>query len=413
MRNTNAPLRILFITDNYPPEVNAPATRTIEHCRAWADEGADVTVITCAPNFPQGRVYEGYKNRLFSREDHDGITVIRVWSFITANEGFVRRTLDYMSFAFSAFWACLFRKADIIVATSPQFFTTWSAAWLSFLKRTPWVFELRDLWPESIKSVGALNEGFTYRMLESTELFLYRNANHVIPNTEAFKENLISRGIRPENITVVPNGANLEMFAPCEPNPELMKKLGVEGKFVFGYIGTHGMAHALDFVIRAIAELNRPDLFFLFVGDGAEKMNVKNLAESLNLTNIKFLDPVPKTSMPNYLSVIDVSMAPLRNSDTFKTVIPSKIFEAAAMGKPVLLGVDGQARSIVESFNSGLYFEPENTSDFMKQVNRLSTDKECYQELVEGSLALAAAYNRKAFAHRMLQVLKQTAGKSD
>jgi len=411
--STGRPLKILFITDNYPPEVNAPATRTAEHCKVWASKNAEVTVLTCAPNFPQGRVYAGYKNRLYTRETSDGITVIRVWSYITANEGFIRRTLDYLSFAISAFWAGLFRKTDIIVATSPQFFTTWAAAALSLLKRKPWVFELRDLWPESIKSVGAISDGLVYRTLEKAELFLYRNADHIIPNTEAFKENLINRGISAAKISVVPNGANLTLFKPRKPDPELVRMLGVEGKFVIGYIGTHGMAHTLDFVVRAISKLNNPNLFFLFIGDGAEKKKVKELAESLNLDNVRFLDPIPKTSMPDYLSLIDVSLAPLRKSDTFKTVIPSKIFEAAAMGKPVLLGVDGQARSIVEDYGSGLYFEPENTDDFLKKILILFSETDRYQELVEGSFALANAYNRDTFAVSMLDILNQTAIKSN
>lgn len=399
-------LRILFITDNFPPEVNAPATRTFEHCREWVRLGARVTVITCFPNFPQGKVYDGYKNQRILRENLEGIDVIRVWTYITANEGFIRRTLDYVSFAFSSFLAGLFQKPDVIVATSPQFFTTWSGYGLSLIKRKPWIFELRDLWPESIKSVGAINDGLAYRILETIELFLYRRAHHIIPNSNAFEDNLIRRGIPSDKITVITNGANLEMFAPNKGDDDLKDSLGLTGKFVIGYIGTHGLAHALDFVVRSIAQLHNSDIHFLFIGDGAMKGAAMQLARELNLENATFLDPVPKSEIPRYLSVIDASLAPLKKSETFKTVIPSKIFEAGAMGKPMLLGVDGQARSIVEEYGSGLYFEPENTDDFISKVKQLAGDKELQQRLGEGGKKLARAFDRKKLAAEMLDVLE-------
>lgn len=147
-------MKLLFLTDNFPPEVNAPASRTYAHCKEWVNNGVDVTVITCAPNFPQGKVYKGYKNKLYQTENMDGIKVIRVWTYITGNEGFIKRTLDYISFSVFAFGAGLFQKFDLIVATSPQFFTALCGRTLSFWKRRPWVMEVRDLWPESIKTVG-------------------------------------------------------------------------------------------------------------------------------------------------------------------------------------------------------------------------------------------------------------------
>ena len=164
--------RILFLTDNFPPEVNAPATRTYEHTREWVGKGYEVTVITCAPNFPHGEVYEGFKNRLINREVKDGIKVIRVWTYITANEGFLKRILDYISFAVMAFLTGLWFRTDIIVATSPQFFTAVAGRWLSFFKFKPWIMEVRDLWPESIAAVGAMNEGKIYKFLEWLELRL-------------------------------------------------------------------------------------------------------------------------------------------------------------------------------------------------------------------------------------------------
>ena len=170
-------MRILFLTDNFPPEVNAPATRTYEHCREWVKSGVAVTVITCAPNFPKGKVFQGYKNKLYQKEIIDGIRIIRVWSYMAANKGLIKRTLDYISFAVMAFFAGLPIKCDIIVGTSPQFFTAISSRFLSFFKRKPWVMEVRDLWPESIVAVGALKkDSRIYKFLKWIEKSLYKSA---------------------------------------------------------------------------------------------------------------------------------------------------------------------------------------------------------------------------------------------
>ncbi len=402
-------MKILFLTDNFPPEVTPAATRTYEHCREWVKLGAEVTVVTSFPNFPYGIIYDGYKNRRIQKEVVDGIRVVRVWTYLAANEGFLRRTIDYLSYAVSSFWGGLFHKADIIVATSPHFFITWSGAALSFFKRKPWVFEIRDLWPESIISVGMLEDGFVYRSLEKIELRLYKSADHIVPNTDAFKKNLEGRGVPAKKISVIPNGTNFELFFPRDPDPELVSSLKLENKFVVGYVGTLGMAHALDFVIRSIARLNDNNIHFLFIGDGAEKKNCIKLAGELQLKNVTFLNSVPKQMIPDYLAVIDASLAPLKKTETFKTVIPSKIFEAGAMGKPMLLGVDGQARSIVEEFDSGLYFEPENTEDFIEKVRMLAYDKELQERLAKGGQKLAGAYDRKKLAAEMLDVLKRVA----
>ena len=401
-------MKILFITDNFPPETNAPATRTFEHCREWVKKGAEVTVVTCAPNFPQGKVYEGYRNRLYQTETIEGIRVVRVWSYITANEGFLKRVLDFTSFAFSAFWAGLFLKADIIIATSPQFFTTWTASALSKIKRVPWIFELRDLWPESIRTVGAMKQSRVLDWLEKAELWLYRDAERVVAVTEAFKENLVSRGIDAEKIDVVTNGANLTLYTPREKNSTLLRKYGLEGKFVVGYIGTHGMAHSLPFIIETLARIEDDDIRFLFVGDGAVKREIVARAKSLELGNVLFVDPVPKEEVPEYLSVVDVSLAPLKKSDTFKTVIPSKIFEASAMGKPTLLGVDGEARRIVESYGAGLYYEPENAEAFLEALYRMKNDDACYARCKEGCAKLAHDFDRVRLAERMYAVIEDT-----
>jgi len=400
-------VRILFITDNFPPEVNAPATRTYEHCTEWVEQGVEVTVLTCAPNFPHGNVYEGYKNRLFQTEQMDGIKVIRVWSYITSNAGFTKRVLDYVSFAFMAFWVGLFQKHDVVIATSPQFFTTWAAWAISKIRRKPWIFELRDLWPESIRTVGAMEDEKILDRLEKIELGLYKSADKVVAVTPAFKKNLISRGIDSEKIEVVTNGSNMQLFQAREPDQALLESLGLKNKFVIGYIGTHGMAHSLDFIVRSIAQIADEDIHFLFIGDGAMKAKIVALAEEENLSNITFLDPVAKDEVPKYLSIVDVSLAPLIKSDTFKTVIPSKIFEASAMLKPTLLGVEGQAQEILEEYGAGVCFTPEDEASFLEQVGVLKDDKVLYQSCQEGCEKLSRDYDRRRLAGKMLGIIKR------
>ena len=398
-------MKILFITDNFPPEVNAPATRTFEHCKEWVKKGDEVTVITCAPNFPKGKVYEGYKNKLYQKEEIEGIKVIRVWSYISANEGFAKRIIDFLSFAFMAFWVGLFKKTDVIIATSPQFFTTWTAETLATLKRKPWVFELRDIWPESIRAVGAISgDSKIFKFLEKLELRLYKRSSRVVSVTESFKRNLIERGIDGEKVKVVLNGANLERFSKMEKDAALVEKYNLEGKFVVGYVGTHGMAHKLDFILNSWPKDN-PDFYLILMGDGAEKAKLVELSQTLNITNISFIPSMLKEDVPAYLSLMDVSLVPLKKSDLFKTVIPSKIFENSAMQIPILLGVEGESADIIQKYNAGLCFEPENKEDFLTQLNLLKDDKTIYENCQEGCLTLAKEFDRKKMAEKMRKFL--------
>lgn len=397
-------MKILFISDNFPPEVNAPATRTYEHCRLWVEQGHDVTVITCAPNFPQGKLYPGYVNRLWSKEEMHGISIIRVWSYITANEGFFKRILDYVSFSVTAFLAGLFQRFDVVVATSPQFFTTFTGYGLSVIKRRPWVFEVRDLWPESIVAVNAMRRGLAIRLLKKLERFMYRHADLIVTVTPAFKKRLLDYGIQDAKIRVVTNGANLEQFSVRDPDPELLRCLQLRDSFLVGYIGTHGMAHALDFVVETFADLSErlPSLHLICVGDGAQKKQIVDVARRCGTQNVTFLDPVPKDEVPRYLSILSAVIVPLRKSDTFKTVIPSKIFEACAMQKPILLGVEGQAKEIVERFGAGVCFEPENAGSLEAALRSMVNDEAARTKSKEGCQALAKEFDRTRLANKML-----------
>lgn len=399
-------MRILFLTDNFPPESNAPATRTYEHCKEWVKLGAEVTVITCFPNFPTGKVFDGYKNKWKSTEFIDGIQVIRVWSFISANKGFFKRSLDFISFAQTSFLSGLFTKCDLIIATSPQFFTAVSGCALGIFKRKEWVMEVRDIWPESIKAVEAINSNWIISLLEKIELFLYRSASKIIVVTDSFKKNLVSRGVSPEKIYVIKNGVDLTIYKPQPKNLNLLESLNIRNKFIVGYVGTHGLAHSLDFVIKSIYKLKDESFHFIFIGDGAEKKNIIKLAHEMEVNNVTFIDPVKKSEIATYLSALDVALVPLKKSTTFESVIPSKIFESVAMNIPILLGVDGETRKIIETYHSGIYFEPENENDFIEKLkaikSQILSDKKKYDQ---GCQKMALDFDRQNLAKQMLETL--------
>lgn len=411
-------MHILFLTDNFPPEVNAPASRTFEHCVEWVRAGHRVTVITCQPNFPTGKIFDGYRNRLYQREAVEGIELIRVWSFITANEGLLKRTLDYVSFMVAGTIAALFvRRFDVIVATSPQFFTAVAGYAVSRLRRRPYVFEVRDLWPESIRAVGAMSEGPVLSMLERLELFLYRKAASIITVTKAFKKNLIERGIAADKIHVVTNGADLSRFEPRPKDTALLEQLDLRGRFVAGYVGTHGMAHALETILGAAERLGNDaealDVRILLLGDGANKQALKATAAEKNLTNVIFVDSVAKDEVARYWSLLDVSIIHLKNTPLFTTVIPSKLFECMAMGLPVLHGVAGESAEIVRLDDAGLVFEPENVDALCQGLLALLRDPRRRAEIAQNAQAAAARYDRKTLALEMLNLLDRTVRSGD
>ncbi len=405
-------MHILFLTDNFPPEVNAPASRTFEHCREWVKAGHQVTVITCAPNFPQGKVYTGYRNRLIQKESMEGIRVVRVWTYITANEGFIKRILDYMSFMVSAVAVSpVIKNPDVVIGTSPQFFTACAAYLIGRLKRIPFVFELRDIWPESIKAVGAMHDSAVIRMLEKIEMFLYGKAARIISVTESFKRILMARGIDEGKIAVVKNGVDTARFQYTPKDPELVARYGLQGKFVAGYVGTHGMAHNLETILSAAqkicGDVNGSGCHFVLLGNGARKQQLVGMANRMALKNVTFVDSVPKSEVAKYWSLLDVSIIHLRKTKLFRNVIPSKLFECMGMGIPVLHGVAGESAEIVERERVGLIFEPENADELCEKLVRLKLDGELYAELRDNCLQAAGKYDRSVMAGRMLEILKE------
>lgn len=403
-------MHILFLTDNFPPETNAPASRTHEHTKRWVAAGHRVTVVTTAPNFPAGKIFEGYRNRLWQREQIDGVEVIRLWTYITANEGFLRRTLDYVSFMVAAILATPFLpRPDVIVSTSPQFFTPCAAFVVSRLKRRPWVFELRDLWPDSIVAVGAMKETALIRALRKLEYFLYRKAMRIVSVTQSFREILSKNGIDPGKIEVVPNGADLEAYRPGDRPEMLADKFDCKGKFVAAYVGTIGLAHGLGTLLDAAEQLReRDDIAFVLVGTGAEEKALMAETSRRGLGNVHFAGSVSKVEVRDYWRFCDVALVLLRDSPLFRHVLPSKMFEAMSTERPIILGVKGESEAVLKEAKAGIAIPPEDSRALATAILQLAANRE--ERVAMGKAGrefVTSRYNRDVLAGRMLAVLDQ------
>lgn len=403
-------MRITVLTHYYPPEVNAPASRWSEMARAWVRAGHRVTIVTCAPNHPAGELYPGYRNLLFQREEVDGVEVIRLWTYLAANEGFFPRIANYMSYLLSVLvqrWRL--PRADVVVSTSPQFFCG-LAGRMFRARRRPWVLEIRDLWPESIIAVGAMKRGIVIRALEAIERYAYRKADLVVSVTDSFVHHIRAR--RPSGpITVVKNGVDLGLFARADASEiaRFRDAHGLTGKFVASYVGTHGMAHGLDAVIDAAERLRaREDIAFLLVGAGADKERLAAEVTRRGLRNVVMLGQQPKAAMPGIWSASDAAMVLLRGLATFKSVIPSKMFEAMALEIPMVLGVEGEARALMAEADAGIAITPESGAELAMAVERLADDRALAAKLgANGRTHVARAFDREQLAADYLAELQQ------
>lgn len=346
-----------------------------------------------------------------------GIRVIRVWTYITPNEGFANRTLDYLSYMFTAFLASLFvRRVDLVVGTSPQFFAVCAAYASSLIKQVHWVFELRDIWPESIRVVGAMKHSKALDWLEHVELFLYRKASAIVSVTYAFRTSLMRRGVNGDKIHVITNGVDITHFSSRNKDAELLRRYGLQDKFVAGFIGTHGLAHALDTLLDAAKALkvtpNGDRFRIILLGDGANKKALRQRAQIEGLDNIIFVDSVSKDQVVRYWSLLDASIIHLKKDQLFTTVIPSKLFECMSMAIPVLHGVQGESAGIVEREDVGLLFEPENSESLINGLQRLADDPELLARFKSNGPLGAQHYDRSSLAAEMLKILKAQAGKA-
>jgi colanic acid biosynthesis glycosyl transferase WcaI len=402
-------MHILFFADNFPPERNAQASRIFERACYWVNWGHRVTVVTCAPNFPEGKVHAGYRNRFYQVENLSGIRVVRVKTFIAENRGKIRRSLDYFSYTLPAFIAGMVQpRPDVVAANSPHLFVPLAGMAVARARRLPFVMEVADLWPECIATVGAMKRGLLLRLLEKMELFLYRQASVVATLTQAFKENLTRRGVPPAKIRVVMNGVDLARFSPKSRNQELASEWGIApGDFVVSYIGTLGLCHGLENVLDCAAMVENPRIRFLLVGPGAERDKLIAGVARRNLRNVTIVPAQPKERMPDFWSLSNLALVHLRNSPLFRTVLPSKMFEAMGMGLPILLvAPDGEASKLLLDDHAGVWVPSGDPRAFANAVSRLAAQPQLCAQLAADSREAAPRHSRERQAQEMLACLE-------
>jgi colanic acid biosynthesis glycosyl transferase WcaI len=415
-------MKILYVSQYFPPEMGAPAGRASELSRLWAEDGHEVTVLTGFPNHPTGTVPREYSRkfrRLVNRENVDGVNVVRTWLLPFPNRKAWERMLNYSSFCISSATTGVFLdQPDVVIASSPQLLVGISGWWLARCKGVPFVFEVRDLWPESLAAVGVGSRtSMLHRSLEKIAGFLYRSCDRVVVVTPAFKKYLIEHWQVPEEkIVVVENGVDANLFRRLPLNTALRCELGAEEKFVVSYIGTMGNAHGLKTLVEA-ADLLRekaPNILFLLVGEGAEKECLISLARSRKLTNVRFVDQQPRGTIPAYIAASDACLVLLKRTELFKTVLPTKMLEFMACARPVILGVDGHARKVMEQANAGIFIQPEDPAELAKAVTRLAADPALREFLGRnGRQHVLQHFSRQRTARLYLDILQEMLGDAE
>ena len=408
-------MKILYISQYFPPEMGAPAARAVELSRHWVATGHDVTVLTGFPNHPTGVVPREYRDkfrRLVVHEQTDGIHVVRSWLLPFPNRKAYERILNYCSFCISAASTGIFlSRPDVVIATSPQLLVGLAGWWVARWKHVPFVFEVRDLWPESLTAVGMGDAGSLLQLcLARIAGFLYQRSDRVVVVTPAFEDYLVEHWRVPrEKISVIENGVETQLFAP-DSATAMKRQLGAEGKFVVSYIGTIGMAHGLNAIIESAIQLrhSNPEIVFLILGEGTEKASIVARARDHGLENVRFVDQQPREQIPAYISASDVCLVLLKKADLFKTVIPTKMLEFMACARPVILGVDGQARAILEEAGGGLVVEPENSDALVRAIRLLAANPEMAAQLGRnGREYMVRKFSRRETADKYIRILER------
>ena len=407
-------MKILYISQYFPPEMGAPAARVSELAQRWAQSGHDVTVLTGFPNHPNGIIRPEYRKsfrHVIFREQIRDVNVVRSWLLPLPNRRPMERMLNYSSFLASAVVTGSFLGApDAVIASSPQLLVGLAGWWISRLKRVPFIFEVRDLWPESLVAVGVGNaNSVLHRSLARIAAFLYHKADHIVVVTPAFREFLVRRWHIPaEKISIVPNGVETKIFTPRFADHDLRKSLGSDGKFVASFIGTMGLAHGLNTLIEAAERFQKaePDVLFMLVGEGADRDRINAIAQAKGLSNIRFVPQQLREKVPDYIAASDACLVLLKKSEVFETVIPTKMLEFMSCAKPVILGVRGQAREMIECSRAGLCIEPENVDQLCDAILRLRKEEWLRESLGRnGREYIIRHLSRERTADEYLQVL--------
>jgi glycosyltransferase involved in cell wall biosynthesis len=410
-----ATLRILYLSQYFPPEVGATQTRAHEMARYLAARGHQVTMLTEVPNHPSGIIPPEYRGKLWERAPLDGIDVVRLWVWAAPEKGFLTRMRFYLSYMCMAILAGLVlglrpgRRYDVVYATSPPLFVGLAGAAIALLIRARFVFEVRDLWPESAVALGELNNPRAVRLAASMARVCYRRARRVVAVTQGIVEGLRAAGVPRGKISLIPNGANVEQFHPAPAAAAALRaRLGLDGKFVVLYAGIHGLAQGMESLVETARRLrDHADIVFVFVGAGPKKAAVERLKAEHGLDNLLLLPEQPRAAMPAYLSLAGAALVPLRAAPLFEGALPSKMFEAMACGAPVLLSARGEAAAVLAAAGAGRAVPPEDPAALAAAILDLKAQPaEAAAMGQRGRAFVARQYSRREQARRLERLLR-------
>lgn len=404
-------MNILFLTQYFPPEVGAPQNRIFEFAKRLQGNGHNITVLTAMPNYPKGEIYDEYKGKNFLVEDMDGIKVIRTFIYATKSKGFAKRLLNYFSFTFSSVFQGmkhLDKSIDVVIVESPPLFLGWSGYVISKKLGAKYVFNVSDLWPESAVKLGVLNNEMFIKLSTWLEEFSYRKADIITGQTQGIVDNISSRGFK-DKTYLITNGVDINLFGKDKTNHEFIKENNLEGKFIVGYAGIHGIAQGLETVMKAADILKaHKDIQFLFVGEGPEKPMMLQMKKDLGLDNTTFVTVQPKKNMPGIVASFDCALVPLKKLDLFKGALPSKMFETLASEVPIVLSVEGEAKDLIDSANAGICVEPENEHEIADAILRLYKEPGLRDKLGEnGRKYIEEHFDRVKITRRFEDTLKR------
>ncbi|MBV8246779.1 MAG: glycosyltransferase family 4 protein [Candidatus Eremiobacteraeota bacterium] len=397
-------MRFLILTQYFPPEIGAPQTRLWAFAKELARRGHTVEVVTAMPNHPVGRVHRAYRRKLYVRENWHGIRVHRTWIYAASGTG-VRRMLNYISFAITSIFGLLrARRQDFIFVESPPLFLCIPAYAASLVRGGAVIFNVADLWPDSVRELGVMKEGPVLRVADALERWAYRRARYVNGVTTGISEILLTKkNVDHEKLRFLPNGIDVEQFCPRPRDETLARSLDAHERFVLLYAGTHGVAQGLETLIEAARLLAARPFLFLFVGAGPTKDSLMERARRYSLDNVRFVGPQPIGEMPRYYSIASASIVPLLRRELFKAARPSKIFPSLASGVPVLFCGEGEAAALLTSAGAGLAIPPESPDALAEAAVRLSENPEMAAKMSRCARDLAVSeYSWSAIVARWL-----------